>query len=435
MQERFLGDAHDFVKFALLRHMQRQLHFRVGLNWYLNAPESNGHGEQRHHLHAPLWGTWDASLLDELHCYQDPNLRRIDTVPDSGILPDGSPVFAEPVPAQGREAWHRRATQALKDANLVFLDPDNGLLPPSGVAARARKYAFYEEVADYLRSGKIVCCIQFARQCDPITRAREIQQRLAAACVNGRVLPILRARVTPNILIATVCPPEWSERVTEALASFAENSPARPGQAKGRIVELISQDPVDPEVCSPVQASCTRHSGGFGGMKFPDRYQKWCDHDLDGFASPLYKGLRPEDRPKVWRFIEEQYLEKYQRILTVNFDWGAWGLWQPLFPGSLDMGLAIPPEQFGLPPEIAASLLAWQEYGDQHMEPWNPKNVFDHDMWSAWGLQVAKRVAVAVPRNIYLEYHPFRQLVVGERGEIVELEVPAFIRELTGQQP
>jgi hypothetical protein len=64
------------------------------------------------------------------------------------------------------------------------------------------------------------------------------------------------------------------------------------------------------------------------------------------------------------------------------------------------------------------------------MEPWNPQCVFDFSQWDNWGLQVAKRLALALPSDIYLERHPFRQLVAGNHGCVQELEVPSYIREI-----
>ena len=144
----------------------------------------------------------------------------------------------------------------------------------------------------------------------------------------------------------------------------------------------------------------------------------------------MYKHLRVEDQPLVWDFIEKNYLERYRLILTVDFEWSASGLWSPKCPGSVGMGAMMDPSEFDLPAEVVAALEEWHGYGDTYMEPWEPKNSFDHEMWSRWGLQVAKRVALALPEDIYLEYNPFRQLVVGNRGTVIELDIPAFIRDI-----
>ena len=165
-------------------------------------------------------------------------------------------------------------------------------------------------------------------------------------------------------------------------------------------------------------------------MQFPDRFRQWCRHDLDGGHSPLYKGLRAEDREEVWGYIEQNYLERYRLILSVSFEWGAEGIWSPPFPGSADMGGAWDLKDLELPDELAAAVREWHDFADERNEPWNSKCTFDYESWGRWGLQVAKRVRLALPDDIYLEYHPFRQLVVADRASVQELEIPGFIQSL-----
>src|SRR5215207_7490832 len=62
----------------------------------------------------------------------------------------------------------------------------------------------------------------------------------------------------------------------------------------------------------------------------------------------VLQGLRREDEPVVWRFIEENYLLRYGGLVRVDFDWMAEGLWDIPFPGSVRMGLAPSPEYFGM---------------------------------------------------------------------------------------
>ena len=54
--------------------------------------------------------------------------------------------------------WNKKAKSILAEADLVFLDPDNGLLVKSvgKRSAKSIKYAFYEEVKGYIESGKSV---------------------------------------------------------------------------------------------------------------------------------------------------------------------------------------------------------------------------------------------------------------------------------------
>ena len=57
----------------------------------------------------------------------------------------------------------------------------------------------------------------------------------------------------------------------------------------------------------------------------PDLYRLWQEHDLAPERCPdFYRGLREEDRPLVWRFIEQNYLCRPQcqntsRLLLRSF--------------------------------------------------------------------------------------------------------------------
>jgi hypothetical protein len=239
MQERYFGDAHDFVKFALLRHLRRSLGVRVGINWYLAPPEVNHDGEHRSFLENPDWRAWDAELVDALQPFQHQGGRLLAAFPGAGVLPPDTPSFTEPVPATDRHEWHQRALRAMARADVVFLDPDNGFLPPSRRPETA-KYALFREAADYRLLGKTVIGIQFAARVPAERQARNLRDALARVCPDGIMLPILRARVAPNTFFATVCPPAHAERTAQALMAFADHSPLRPRSKTERVVQVLA---------------------------------------------------------------------------------------------------------------------------------------------------------------------------------------------------
>ena len=84
-------------------------------------------------------------------------------------------------------------------------------------------------------------------------------------------------------------------------------------------------------------------------------YRLWTGHDLadhgpefGSYRPEFYEGLRQEDEIVVWKFIEENYLRKYERFLRIDFDWMADGLREIPFPGSVTMGGYSSPENLGL---------------------------------------------------------------------------------------
>jgi len=226
VQERYLGDSHDFIKYALLRHLQRSANLRLGVNWYLTRPEdvdraNNSDGEKRHHLKNSGWHDLDPYLYDRIKRLQAPETRQLRRIAEWKILREDTQYFSDIVPATGRKAWHERAIAALADADLVFMDPDTGLEVKSMKPQAVPKYALYAEAADYLRAGKVVICIQFARQCDPVERGRSVREQLVAASGCSVSLPVIRGRTSPNILFLTLSPTDKADDVAEALSSFA----------------------------------------------------------------------------------------------------------------------------------------------------------------------------------------------------------------------
>jgi len=189
MQERYLGDAHDFIKFGLLFHLQRELRVRVGVNWYKTDPTrvdkpKNNDGEKRSHIKRPtarekdgVWRKWNGVLFDQLEPLQDPTFRTFENFQASGILPSNTLYFERELrPEADREKWHSEAVAELSSADLIFLDPDNGFQVSSCTQRTRPKYTTYSEARSYVRGGKIVVGIQFARQCDPEIRATKFER-------------------------------------------------------------------------------------------------------------------------------------------------------------------------------------------------------------------------------------------------------------------
>ena len=57
-----------------------------------------------------------------------------------------------------RKRWHENAMETMKDCDIVFLDPDNGLLPKSVSrgSKKSIKFVLEEEIIDYCMQGQSV---------------------------------------------------------------------------------------------------------------------------------------------------------------------------------------------------------------------------------------------------------------------------------------
>ena len=229
MQERYLGDSHDFVKYALLRHLRSSLDLRLGVNWYLTHPDevdkgdkkAKDHGEKRHHLKGGVWQSWDKELFESIKIFEEKKNRLLKNIPSHEILPADTSYFEEIVPASDRALWHERGMKALSSAGIVFLDPDNGFEVKSASNKKLPKYSLYDEAIDYHRQGQIAVSIQFARQCCPERKAYDIRKNLYERADYNAQLPVVRGRVAPNILFLFLAPPDNVSRLSQTLVDFA----------------------------------------------------------------------------------------------------------------------------------------------------------------------------------------------------------------------
>ena len=163
MQDRYAGDIGDFGKIGLLRALQSQ-GLSVAVNWYLVEvmdSEKNADGtfkqEDGKYLIPDQLKLCDPILAEILTGIAQSNRRSVKALEQADLIP-GAVYNNEPVPVNGRSEWHHRALEKLKNADLVFVDPDNGMLVKSvgKKSVKSVKYTFYEEVRDYVRRGQSV---------------------------------------------------------------------------------------------------------------------------------------------------------------------------------------------------------------------------------------------------------------------------------------
>jgi hypothetical protein len=238
MQERYLGDSHDYIKFALLRYLQRTLDRRIGVNWYLTDLENNGDGEQRAFLDNAEWKPLDKALFCKLEPFRKREYRTLENFKRDKILPKDTLFYQEKVCIQqNRSRWHEQALTALSQAGLIFLDQDNGFQVRSMTRRTQKKYALYKEASDYYERGQIVVAIQFANKVNPIKRAREVRGKLIQCASCSITLPVVRGRVTPNILFLVISPSDRAEDVRKALVAFEAKSPVVRGFKR---IELVN---------------------------------------------------------------------------------------------------------------------------------------------------------------------------------------------------
>lgn len=135
MQDRYAGDIGDYAKYALLRAVFEGC--ELGVAWYLHPDESkSADGRYTDYLNQPAkWRHLDEDLFDRLEKIVASS-RSVAAIQASSILPQA--VFADArlnitdIPVRRRESWRRTwfdgVRQRLEKCDVVFADPDNGLV-------------------------------------------------------------------------------------------------------------------------------------------------------------------------------------------------------------------------------------------------------------------------------------------------------------------
>lgn len=193
MQDKYAGDIGDYGKIALLRELYSQ-GLSIAVNWYLVEPpereqKTNGSVKQEDgkYLIPEKFKVCDMALADILTRIAKSNDRSVSAIEQANLIPKAV-YFNKPLLVKDRNVWHKRALKTLNDAELVFVDPDNGMLAKSvgKRSARSIKYTFYEEVCDYINRGQSVLIYNhrsrkpeeryFQEICDGLQEATGIQK-------------------------------------------------------------------------------------------------------------------------------------------------------------------------------------------------------------------------------------------------------------------
>ncbi|KWV57994.1 hypothetical protein AS026_30605 [Rhizobium altiplani] len=153
MRDQYAGDVSDLLKFGFLRALAGTDR-TLGVAWYY-APGDDGRPDGRHveWRDEAAWRHVDASLHAGLSTIPS---RSIAALEQAAIWPNGALFHREPMPSRAeRGTWGARKRKALEGADIVFLDPDNG------VGAESSKHATFSEIRLLRRPGRAVVFITF----------------------------------------------------------------------------------------------------------------------------------------------------------------------------------------------------------------------------------------------------------------------------------
>ena len=231
MQDRYAGDIGDYGKMALLRELQSQ-GLSVAVNWYLVEPlesEKNSDGtykqEDGKYLIPELLKDCDKDLACRLSIIAENENRSVHELEQADFIP-GAIYFSKPVPSIDRMEWHHQALKVLAGADLVFVDPDNGMLVKSvGLkSARSVKYTLYDEVRDYILRGQSVLIYNHRSRKPENRYFQEICSRLheATGVQESEILKITFPKCSVRDYLAVPASKEHREKIEGAFLSMVQ---------------------------------------------------------------------------------------------------------------------------------------------------------------------------------------------------------------------
>ena len=179
MRDQYAGDISDVLKFAFLRALAGADR-TLGIAWYY-VPADDGRPDGRHleWRDESAWRNVDAQLYIGLAALSE---RSIAGLEKAAIWPKGALFHGEPVPSRiERDAWRARKRAALDGADIVFLDPDNGL------GRETKKHATFSEIQLLREPCRAIVFITFpGRNMPHNVLLRQLHERLTIeACAEG----------------------------------------------------------------------------------------------------------------------------------------------------------------------------------------------------------------------------------------------------------
>ena len=235
MQDRYAGDIGDFGKLGLLRKLGC-CELAIGVNWYLTPDEShNTDGCHVGYLHKNEFQVCDEVLWSTLGIMVSSGKRTVSDIEKAELLSaehtryynrelDFSSLSKQERQSV-REKWHADALDTLSNCDIVFVDPDNGLIVRSAEGtAKSNKFVLPSEVGDYYRQGSSVIYYQHkARRTDSFY-TKQHNRLLSSEVFHGAFGLGLKFRTTSQRYYFFILQPQHKDIISSCVGDMLETS-------------------------------------------------------------------------------------------------------------------------------------------------------------------------------------------------------------------
>lgn len=160
MKNRFYGDVNDYIKYGILDILVKNYN-ALGINWYLTDDKhgNQNHGNVTRHIdYENKWSGHNPRIFTSLKNRVIGKQRNIRYCKEDNVI-DFKQEFPEQLPDNAtrniyetlRNEWHTRAIKLLRECDLVFFDPDIGVINDLSKASAEKnsEYCLAGEIEDY----------------------------------------------------------------------------------------------------------------------------------------------------------------------------------------------------------------------------------------------------------------------------------------------
>lgn len=187
LKNQYFGDVGDYGKYGLLRHLANN-GIKIAVNWYLTPDDGSNDGKHITYLEKDDMQRYDTELFLILREMLRAGHRDVLSFEEKDMIPN-TVYYNKLLHDDGdtreekrvyRDRWHQEALKACKEADLVFLDPDNGACEKEPESAKdSIKYCYADEIADYYASGQNVVyyCSKGRRTYEQWEHTKELMKR------------------------------------------------------------------------------------------------------------------------------------------------------------------------------------------------------------------------------------------------------------------
>ena len=254
MQNKYVGDVGDFGKHGLLRFLSGMTdpegpepRLRVGLIWYMHHDEMhgvdkkkiNGDGGYTSYLdltrqNMKLYGNCDPELWSKLGHLVGQDRRCVHCAEEARLLPDDTkfydalltyiPGMPKEKKAELRGFWFQYALRETRKADLVCVDPDNGIAPESRMydPARGAKFVYLDDLKAIWERKQSLVVYQHIDRSEPApVQVERVVATLRGGLENAEPIPLVFHRGSARVFYV-IPQPDHKETINERVRRFLE---------------------------------------------------------------------------------------------------------------------------------------------------------------------------------------------------------------------